>query len=174
MSLFTVKMMSGSLPPVTGSNGSNVVKGPPAPTAAYVNPPTHPLQVSLAEYLTDYSTNLHLSMLKELLCLGTHELLITTVFLYLQRPLRVSCASMQNDFSELFLRRVWMRIGRDDVQEIVRPKELQKLEAPEKTSMNVSRRDLALFLTAASLSEPFIFAPQQQQNRDPSGSSTIS
>ncbi|GJV95009.1 hypothetical protein Tco_1546586 [Tanacetum coccineum] len=128
MSLFTVKMMSGTLPPVTGSNGSNVVKGPPAPTAAHVNPPTHPSFRSLAEYLTDYSTNLHLSMLKELLCLGS--------------PKNSGTA--------------WA---------MVRPKELQKLEAPEKTSMNVSRRDLALFLTAASFSAVTLSSPKPAEAR---------
>lgn len=81
-------MMSGSLPPVQGSNGSNVINGrQPAPTAASViKPPTLPLQV--------------------------------------------------------------------------RAKELQKLEVPEKTSINVSRRDLALFLTAASFSAITLSSPK--------------
>ncbi|PWA37628.1 hypothetical protein CTI12_AA588060 [Artemisia annua] len=91
MSLFTVKMMSGSLPPVQVSNGSNVFKGQPAPTAASVKPSALPLQV--------------------------------------------------------------------------RPKELQKLEVPEKTSMNVSRRDLALFLTAASFSAVTLSSPKPAEAR---------
>lgn len=42
----------------------------------------------------------------------------------------------------------------------VRVKELQKLESPEKTSMNVSRRDLALFLTAASFGAATLSSPE--------------
>nr|GEV17225.1 hypothetical protein [Tanacetum cinerariifolium] len=47
----------------------------------------------------------------------------------------------------------------------VRPEKLQKLEAPEKTSMNVSRRDLAMFLTAASFSAVTLSSPKPAEAR---------
>ncbi|KAI3729354.1 hypothetical protein L6452_18010 [Arctium lappa] len=47
----------------------------------------------------------------------------------------------------------------------VRVNELQKLESPEKTPMNVSRRDLALFLTAASFGAATLSSPQPAEAR---------
>ncbi|KAJ9548993.1 hypothetical protein OSB04_021536 [Centaurea solstitialis] len=47
----------------------------------------------------------------------------------------------------------------------VRVKELQKLESPEKTSMNVSRRDIALFLTAASFGAASLSLPHPAEAR---------
>ncbi|KAL4569414.1 hypothetical protein LXL04_025050 [Taraxacum kok-saghyz] len=88
MPSLTVNMMAGSLPPVTGSNGSNA-KGPAA--AASVKRPTLPLQVRL--------------------------------------------------------------------------KEVQNLEAPEKTSKKFSRRDLALFLTAGSLTAVTLSSPKPAEAR---------
>lgn len=42
----------------------------------------------------------------------------------------------------------------------VRVKEIQKLELSERKSMNISRRDLALFLTAASFSAVTLSSPK--------------
>ncbi|KVH96249.1 protein PELPK1-like [Cynara cardunculus var. scolymus] len=47
----------------------------------------------------------------------------------------------------------------------VRVKELQKLESSEKTSVNVSRRDLALCLTAASIGAATLSLPQPAEAR---------
>ncbi|KAI3699041.1 hypothetical protein L2E82_43036 [Cichorium intybus] len=87
MSSLTFKMMAGSLPPVTGSNGSNA-KGP---ATASVKRATLPLQV--------------------------------------------------------------------------RVKEVQKLETPEKTSTNVSRRNLALFLAAGSITAVNLSSPNPAEAR---------
>ncbi|KAK9052217.1 hypothetical protein SSX86_028845 [Deinandra increscens subsp. villosa] len=47
----------------------------------------------------------------------------------------------------------------------VRVKELEKLETSEKKSMNISRRDLAMFLTAASFSAVTLSSPKPAEAR---------
>ncbi|KAI3714355.1 hypothetical protein L1987_72953 [Smallanthus sonchifolius] len=56
-------------------------------------------------------------------------------------------------------------VKRSNLHLQVRVKELQKLETSEKNSMNISRRGLALFLTAASVSAVTLSSPKPAEAR---------